>query len=317
MSVSTDIPYIPFVKMSAAGNNFVLIDETRLNEKITDCATLAKKVCDRNYGIGADGLLIYKNHAMLDFEMDYYNADGSTGGMCGNGARCVSAYYFNLYGKGAKSADFMALGHQYSASIDENTITIQMKDPTHLLRNLSINIGGDIINSYFIDTGSPHVVVFMDDLQNTFPGISFDNLDIGRIGGGMRRHEAFKPMGTNVNFAKPVSDSAITVRTYERGVEGETLACGTGAVAAAVVTAIRYDIRPPIGVRTRSGEVLTVNFTVNVTDDSVSDVTLTGTWLFHYTGSVFIDTKSEKTGVVHLTEKIAKEIQSTTLQKGS
>lgn len=316
MSVPNKILHVPFIKMSAAGNDFVLIDETRHAVKIAGYGNLAKKVCDRHYGIGADGLLIYKHHAILHFEMDYYNADGSTGGMCGNGARCISAYHFDVYGKGTKSVDFIAFGHQYSASTDGDTISIRMKDPTHLLRNLSINIVGDTINCYFIDTGSPHVIVFMDDLEQTFPEITFDNFDIKHIGGSIRRHEAFKPMGTNVNFVKPLSDTAIRVRTYERGVEGETLACGTGAVASAAVTAVRFNNRPPVSVHTRSGEVLTVDFSIDVTDKNIYDVTLTGTWLYHYTGSVFIDKNSDITGVMHLPENIAKGIHSFTLQKG-
>lgn len=315
MNTTANIRIIPFIKMSAAGNDFVLIDEKQLVDKIDNYSRFAQRVCNRHVGIGADGLLVYTSHNESGFEMKYYNSDGSTGGMCGNGARCISAYHFDVYGKGETTVQFTAIGGAYSATTDGKTITVRMKNSTNLLTDLSLNFDGVEIVCSYIDTGSPHTVVFLKDLKEQFPDAAFEHIDIRHLGRRIRYHEAFKPLGTNVNFVDPLSDTEIRVRTYERGVEEETLACGTGAIASAVITAKRFRYQPPVQVHTRSGETLAVDFSVDTQKKAITDVTLAGAWTYHYTGSVFIDENIDRTGLKHVPHYAVAALYSQTIQK--
>lgn len=302
MSISDKSISIPFVKLSGAGNDFILIDETWFDKGIMDYDEIARKVCHRRLGIGADGLLIYKTHKKMPFEMLYFNSDGSTGGMCGNGARCIAAYYFSMYGKNEKEVQFTAFDSIYTASIDGKYITVHMIDPSHLISNISLNIDGNILTCHFIHTGSPHVVVFIADMRNTYPDTEFETFDLKYLGKQIRNHEAFKPLGTNVNFVKPNNDGTISMRTYERGVEEETLACGTGAIASGVLTNLEFGYQPPVTVHTRSGDTLTVNFSSEEKKKSVTAITLTGSWLYHFNGIVYIDKENQYTGSNYLSE---------------
>lgn len=301
--------------MSAAGNDFVLIDEIHTGNKIKNYNLFAQKVCNRRLGIGADGLLVYKSHNELPFEMVYYNSDGSTGGMCGNGARCISAYYFDVYGKNETTVQFKAFGKIYSASSDGKIITLSMQNPTQLLTDLAINVEGVDISCNFIDTGSPHTVLFFVDIKNQYPGKTFESFDIHTLGRQIRLHEAFKPLGTNVNFVEIVTDTQIRVRTYERGVEEETFSCGTGSIASAILAALRFKCQPPIQVHTRSGEKLIVDFKGNLINHEIMQVSLAGTWIFHYTGSVFISEKEDIAGSRHIPDFAIAALYSQTIQR--
>jgi len=301
MKTTDSILQIPFLKMSAAGNDFVLVDEKQVSLEDNNYEQLAQKLCNRNYGVGADGLLVYKQHTVQSFEMDYYNADGSTGGMCGNGARCISAYYFDFYGSDKASVEFMAFGHLYKAVKDKMKISVHMRDPSHIIMDLTINVDGKELNCNFIDTGAPHVVVFIDELKKHYPYITIETFDIKHLGGSLRRHEAFRPLGTNVNFVEQKSESAIQIRTYERGVEGETLACGTGAIASAIMSTLHTNNKPPVLVHTRSGEILEVRFRNDDKFKNFSDITLSGTWRYHFTGIAYVDSHKENiSGVTHI-----------------
>ncbi len=311
MNTSDNILYIPFVKMSAAGNDFVLVDDVQLSLQHKNYDMLARAICDRHYGVGADGLLIYKQHHPQAFEMDYYNADGSTGGMCGNGARCISAYYFDVYGKDNQSVEFMAFGHLYKAIRDKRKILVHMRDPSHLITDLTITVDGKELGCNFIDTGAPHVVVFFDELQKHYPAFKFGEFDIKNLGSSIRRHEAFRPLGTNVNFVQPLSGNDIQIRTYERGVEGETLACGTGAIASAVVSALHIRTKPPLFVHTKSGEILDVQFSHDDKYKNFSDITLSGSWRYHFTGIAYFDLNDKnKTGAIQIPDTHMQMIRS-------
>lgn len=299
---------IPFVKMSAAGNDFVLIDERDLPTAITDFQSIARLLCHRNLGVGGDGMLLYKHRSDVAFEMDYYNSDGSTGGMCGNGARCIAAYYFDTYGIETSRVQFLAFQHIYTAIKHDNSISIQMKDPSNYLSNLILAVEGKNLPVSYIDTGAPHVVVLMDEFQRIFTNSEFDNFDLRSYGSRIRRHEAFKPLGVNVNFIQGKGGSDIRIRTYERGVEGETLACGTGAIAGAVVYSMEQKCEPPINVYTRSGEVLSVNFEIVREKSEITNVILTGTWLYHHGGIAFIDTRSNIAGVRVLPQRFRRNL---------
>jgi diaminopimelate epimerase len=246
---------IDFVKMSGAGNDFILIDN-RGNRYTIDWNELAPIISDRRYGVGADGLLIVEDSVKTDFRMKYYNSDGSFGGMCGNGGRCIALYIMNDHKK--SEIKFEALDYIYSAKQIDNNVILRMKSPKDITSNI-INISDEIIPLLSIDTGAPHVVIFQKDLSPKLRKI-IQVQGIKNIGSQIRQHHAFQPSGTNVNFVDILDANRISMRTYERGVEDETLACGTGAIASAIASSINNNFASPVEVKARSGETLTIRF---------------------------------------------------------
>ena len=267
---------IEFTKVSGAGNDFVLIDnmEGRLD---VDKAKLAVAVCSRHFGVGADGLLLLEPSQEADFFMRYYNADGSYGGMCGNGGRCV-AHYAYLHEIARSPMRFMALDHIYQAEIVASAVRLKMKDPFDFRRAVTIHIGEQKLSAYFVNTGSPQAVIFEE---------AIDNVEVERLGRHIRYHKLFAPDGTNVNFVKTSSSGAIEIRTYERGVERETLACGTGAVASATIVALERGFASPIPVKVRSREELVVHF--RASSNKITDVFLEGSAHLLFAGKLTYD----------------------------
>jgi diaminopimelate epimerase len=253
-----DSPEIPFAKMTGAGNDFVLIDNRAASQK-RDWSTLAPALCDRRYGIGADGLLVLQASADgPDFGMEYYNADGSYGGMCGNGGRCAAWYVADATGQAEVS--FVAVDHLYRAKrIGENMIRLRMKDISSVRMGEAISGGGRAFTAHYVDSGTAHVVLWYDDLPASLK-TGFDSMDIEEMGKLIRYHEKYAPVGANVNIVRALDASTIAMRTYEKGVEGETLACGTGSVASAVVAHLAKNFPQDIRVITRSNEELRVSF---------------------------------------------------------
>ncbi|MBI5476236.1 MAG: diaminopimelate epimerase [Ignavibacteriales bacterium] len=256
---------IQFTKMTGAGNDFILIDN--YNAIYThDWQIIAPILCDRRYGVGADGLLIIEKSIVADFKMNYFNSDGSYGGMCGNGGRCVALFETERMNK--SEIKFEALNHIYTASLYSNSIKLQMANPHSIILNQKI-IGlkeFDILY-HSINTGSPHLVIFNKD----FPVMNVELISLGKE---LRHYHRFKPSGTNVNFVTINNDRSIFIRTYERGVEAETFACGTGSIAAAIIYSILYSAKPPINVYTKNQEILTVDFDRDGED--LRNVSLTG-----------------------------------------
>lgn len=269
---------LDFTKMTGAGNDFVLIDN-RKQKLAIDWPSFAPAACNRRYGIGADGLIVLELSNRAKFTMRYFNADGSEGGMCGNGGRCAA--HFMMHSEELKDVQFEALNYIYSARQIGDHVQLKMKDPSALNSNLLIDVLGETARLHCMDTGAPHAILFRDELPETArrmleaSGMS----DLGRM---IRYHPSFRPGGTNVDLVDVNSDGSISMRTYERGVEDETLACGTGAVACSAISALMKGINPPISVRTRSDEILKVNFTVRA--DRVSDVMLEGSAKSVYRG---------------------------------
>lgn len=264
---------IAFTKASGAGNDFVVVNNFSGDLRV-DYAALARAVCDRHFGVGGDGLLVVEKSSKADFAMQYYNADGSWGGMCGNGGRCI-ARFAQVTGIAGPRQRFEALGHIYDAEIGPTTVTLRMKDPGPLRNGLKLSVEGTTHEASFLDTGAPHVVIFARDTAQT---------DVSGIGRAIRNHAEFQPAGTNVNFVRRTGASTIELRTYERGVEAETLACGTGSVASALVAAATFGISSPIQVRVRSGEDLTVHF--SGAPGSWSDVRLEGSAHMLFSGTL-------------------------------
>ncbi len=241
---------IPFYKMQGSGNDFILIDDRRGILKGRNLKDLAVTVCHRRYSVGADGLIVIVPSRKADFKWRFFNADGSEAEMCGNGSRCA-ARYATLKKIAKKDLRFETLAGVIHSVVKKDRVNVQLTDATGLRMNIAVPLDSGLRMGHYINTGVPHLVYLSKDL---------DGEDVERIGRTSRYHGLFKPAGTNVNFIQIQNKHRIRIRTYERGVEGETLACGTGSVAAALVAGALGAVVPPVEVLTWSGEKLIVTF---------------------------------------------------------
>ena len=266
-----------FTKMNGAGNDFVLVDN-RSGALALDTATIAR-LCDRHRGIGADGLLAVEPAAEgADYRMRYYNADGGEVEMCGNGARCFARFVNRLNGFSLSSVRFETMAGVIGAEFQGEQVRLNMSDPHSLALNEVLPVQGRPLTVHSLNTGVPHAVVFVDDLEN---------VDVRGDGAALRYHERFAPKGTNANFVQVTAPGTISIRTYERGVEDETLACGTGTVACAIIHHLLHGAASPVQVLVRGGDTLTIGF-VKQADGSFRDVTLTGPGDFVFDGTVVL-----------------------------
>jgi diaminopimelate epimerase len=242
---------INFYKASAAGNDFVLIDNRKKIIAQSDYQKLAHKICARKLSVGADGLLIVESNKACDFRMKYFNSDGSHATMCGNGARAIARFAFVSGIVKNKVMFFETDAGVVNAEIlDDVNVNIKLFDPTNLQRNIKLDIDGKNYNVDFINTGVPHAVLIVDDIED---------VPVVKLGRAIRMHKKFAPDGTNVDFVQKKKDS-IYVRTYERGVEDETLACGTGIIASAIISVLKDITLTPVKVISRGGDELEVSF---------------------------------------------------------
>ena len=271
---------VQFTKMSGAGNDFVVIDN--FDNHIRSGSDFAKRICDRHWGVGADGLLLAEKSTTAAYRMMYYNADGSFGGMCGNGGRCI-AEFCHTRGLAPAEHDFEALDHVYHAVIGQGTVRLSMKDPRDFRANLMLPVNGKKLRAVFVDTGSPHVVIPARLISRK----GLDALDVENLGRKIRQMKQFSPQGTNVNFIEVSGPNSLNIRTYERGVETETLACGTGSIAAAATGFLTAGMKPPVAITVRSGSKLTVDFDVDA-DGNPRGVQLTGPVKTVFEGSISI-----------------------------
>lgn len=245
-----------FTKMNGAGNDFVMIDnmsgEFRAGEE------WIREVCDRTRGVGADGVILIESAADADYRMRYYNRDGREAEMCGNGARCA-AFFAASRGLGDKksgrnvSLAFVAEPGRMAAVVEGGRVAVSMTDATGLEKSVALMAGDRRELVHLVNTGVPHAV----SVEAAWP---MDDDDVASRGKRIRYDARFAPAGTNANFVHVRSDGTVLVRTYERGVEAETLACGTGAVAAAVVLSHLGAAASPVSLLTRGGERLIVAF---------------------------------------------------------
>jgi diaminopimelate epimerase len=283
------IEKIYFTKMSGAGNDFIVIDVNKHPDFLLNPDTISK-LCNRRNGIGADGVITISDLKGYDFKMDYYNADGSTRTLCGNGARCAIkfAQVSNRLKNG--KASFISSEDAYTGEIlNEEKVKFNLNEPQSITKNV-VDAGNQNINYYFANTGSPHVVINIEEiLKDPKNNKSFysdmNEVPVVKIGREIRYHKNF-PGGTNVNFIKIVGEK-ILIRTYERGVEDETLACGTGAAASAVISSIFYNLKSPIVLLTRGGDKLTVNFRIE--KDNITNLSLSGPAKIIYTGNFLLN----------------------------
>jgi len=270
---------ISFSKLTAAGNDFVLIDNRKNIIRDKNYQTLAKKLCNRKYSIGGDGLILLERSILRDFKMRYFNSDGSYASMCGNGGRSIAKFAYDLGIVDLKMV-FETDAGIVNAEIlteDKNRVKLDLYDPKDLTEDIKIEIEGKGFNVDFINTGVPHVVMFIDDIEN---------IDVVKYGKIMRFHKVFAPKGANINFVKVVRGNTLIVRTYERGVEDETLACGTGITACGIISVLKGFVKSPVNVIAKGGDRLSVS--LKNLSGKVSDVMLEGPALISFKGTVEI-----------------------------
>jgi len=270
---------IEFFKMNGSGNDFIVIDN---REKIVEnigfkTEEFVKRICKRGLSIGADGVILIENtdEAGCDFAWRFYNSDGSQASMCGNGSRCAVRFaYLKGIINDTKTVFLTGAGKIYGEIVGINTVKVQLTKPTDYK---TINLDNQTM--YFINTGVPHLVIFVDDLES---------VDVAGLGAKHRYHEVFAPAGTNVNFVNILDNSTIAIRTYERGVEAETLACGTGATASGLISGLIKNIQTPVEVQTRSGKILKIYFQIKNAQSSepIDIVFLEGDSMLSFVGTM-------------------------------
>ena len=272
---------IPFMKFSGAGNDFVIINNLENLVDSTD-TNFVKKVCERRMSVGADGVLLVEKAdgigtGSVDFRMRYFNADGGEVETCGNGARCISRFAY-LNGIVTEKMRFLTNAGIYESEIVGDNVKVRMSEPTDIRLNVPLQLKDGVHTVGFANSGVPHVVFFVEDLDGT---------DVFDMGQQTRYHADFKPAGTNANFIRIQSSERLEIRTYERGVEDETLACGTGSIASAIVSAALGKVTSPVSVKTASGVVLKIHF--DMSDGEPKNVYLEGDARVIYAGELTQD----------------------------
>lgn len=267
---------LAFVKMNGAGNDFVLLDNR--SREISLSREQIERLCDRHRGVGADGLLLVEPPATpaAQLRMRYYNRDGGEAEMCGNGARCFARFARRL-GACGTSVAFDTKAGLVRAAFEGEGVRVALSDPRDLKlgRRIALSRGETEVHS--VNTGVPHAVVFVDDVED---------VDVAALGREIRCHAEFAPSGTNANFIQHLDGGAIRVRTYERGVEAETLACGTGVAASALIAHAQLGMPSPVAVRVQGGDTLEVRF--RRSGGRFADVALEGPADFVFEGAIEI-----------------------------
>jgi diaminopimelate epimerase len=268
---------VRFTKMNGAGNDFVLIDNREGKVKLRPEDIV--KICHRQRGVGADGLmlLVPARNGKADWAWDFYNNDGSTAEMCGNGARCFARYIQRAVPGTNGRTSFETIAGVISATFEGERVRVNLTNPKDLRLNeqVDLSIGKTPIHS--LNTGVPHAVIFVPDA---------DKAMVQGLGHEVRFHKHFAPRGTNVNFVQVLGPGKIRVRTYERGVEGETLACGTGVTASAIIASKLHGFASPVTVKVQGGDTLEVSFKEE--NGAFKAVHLTGPADFAFEGEIEI-----------------------------
>jgi diaminopimelate epimerase len=262
---------LSFSKYQGAGNDFIIIDDRSAcfpAEK-----ELISRLCHRKYGIGADGLILLQKSLAADYRMNFYNSDGSRPGMCGNGLRCLASFIKSL-GLTDDCCSIESPQGIHSIKFMGDKVAVSMGTPKVQHWELPLVHEGQALKAYVIHSGVPHAVFFLDEIENV-------NLD--HLGKQVRFSPLFSPEGVNVNIVTVAKPSSLCIRTYERGVEGETLACGTGAVAAAYAASLVFGLNSPIQILPASKETLEV-----VRENKEGEMFLIGSAAFVFSGKVCI-----------------------------
>lgn len=266
---------VSITKMSGAGNDFIIVDHRSLFIPEALQPQFTQQICRRRFSAGADGLILLEDSETEDFRWQFYNRDGSRAEMCGNGARCAARFAYQ-HGISGRRMRFMTDAGIIEAEVigEQEHVSIRMTDPVGYRNGFLVPLGGSEREVFFMNTGVPHAVVFVES----------EEAPVQEWGRSLRFHGQFEPAGTNANFVKILEDGNLFVRTYERGVEEETMACGTGVVASAIVAALQKVSESPVTVTTTGGEQLTVQFQLH--GDQVEDVYLQGAARIIYEGKL-------------------------------
>jgi len=266
---------ISFAKMAGTGNDFIVLDNRApVLPDAEALAEFARRRCRRRVDVGADGVLAIEPSAVAHFRMRIFNADGTEAEMCGNGARCAARFAF-MRGFAPAAMSFETLAGIVQAQVTGDQVTIGMGEVSPVAEPVTLQAAGGRWTVHSVEAGVPHAVIFVEELEGA---------PVEEVGRAVRRHEHFAPRGTNVDFVQISGDDRIRVRTYERGVEAETMACGTGAIASAVAARERTGVQgPPIRVEVRGG-TLRVDFREE--DGRARDVRLSGDAVFVYEGEL-------------------------------
>ena len=267
---------LEFTKMNGAGNDFILVDNRA--GKVRLSTEQVVRLCDRHRGIGADGLFLLRpsESGRAEWAWDFYNSDGSKADMCGNGARCFGRYIQRLTGVKSQTTFETGAG-VITAAFDGERVTVNLTEPKDLKLNQKIALEEGTVVAHSVNTGVPHAIIFVADA---------DKAMVQELGAEIRYHAHFGPRGTNVNFVQLLGPQSIRVRTYERGVEGETLACGTGVSAAALISSVVHGFASPVKVQVQGGDQLQVGF--ENANGSFSKVRLSGPADFVFDGRIEI-----------------------------
>ncbi len=277
---------IRFTKMTGSGNDFILIDNRALKLDKERGRELARLACRRKVSVGADGLILIENDSEADFRWQFFNADGSEAEMCGNGARCAARFALLKGIANGERLSFRTVAGLIEAQVFGERAKVHMTQPHSLQVDIPVELGDCLLHLNFINTGVPHAVFFAESEAQ------LDELNVFERGRCIRFHERFQPAGSNADFVFVRSPHSISIRTFERGVEAETLACGTGSIAAAPTAAAKDLAASPVEVRTRSGETLVIYFEKisREGETSFSDVYLEGDAKVVYDGELWDET---------------------------
>ncbi|MEW6186017.1 MAG: diaminopimelate epimerase [Thermodesulfobacteriota bacterium] len=267
---------LKITKMSGSGNDFILLDNRSGIVPDLQMPLIARSLCRRMVSVGADGMIFIVSSDRYDFKWRFFNADGSEAEMCGNGGRCAARFAF-LQGIAGAAMTFETLAGPIPSWVEGTSVKLQLTKPQDLRTERRIEVSGKPLDLDFINTGVPHALIRVKDIETA---------DMAGLGPQIRYHEYFQPAGANVNFVQLKNPGELLVRTYERGVEGETLACGTGSVAAAAMAFYKSEAVSPIKVHTRGGEVLTV-YVEGIPDKTIEKVYLEGAVRLIFQGEVF------------------------------
>lgn len=241
---------ILFSKMSGTGNDFIIIDNRDRLVEDDGLTEFIRNICRRKMSVGADGLILIESSDKADFRWRFFNSDGSLAEMCGNGARCAARFAY-LNGIAGENLSFETEAGIINGQVKGGAAKVKIPDPADLHLDYTVDLEYGPLTVSSVNTGVPHVVVMKD---------SVEEVDVFGLGREIRYHEAFAPAGTNVNFICRQKPGQLAIRTYERGVEDETLACGTGSIASALIASCKTDWTSPISLVTRSGESVTIHF---------------------------------------------------------
>ncbi|MFQ5543882.1 MAG: diaminopimelate epimerase [Nitrospiria bacterium] len=274
---------IPFWKLSGSGNDFILIDHRKMLIPEDKIAHFISKVCRRALSVGADGVILIEASKEADYKWHYYNADGGEAEMCANGSRCAARFAVeNKIAPRQHSFETLAgivraelLPEKGEKDPQTGRVRVHLPDPFDLQLNVKMTVNKQEKIGHIINTGVPHVIYFVEDV---------DRVDLISLGRETRYHTLFSPNGTNVNFVSLCGPHRLKIRTYERGVENETLACGTGSIAAALITTALKKASPPFSIITQSGIVLGVDFTSE--QNAFKNISLEGDARIIYKGKI-------------------------------